>query len=243
MAVEVLGSLVIAVTGILIYVSNWTKINTFLYGLCLLQFIRYFTTSGSQDHLWTQLLVSWELLVDTCQSAVMAYSLWQHAVDNFLNEEFLETVSWPVASLGIFAASLALEITRSCAYQLRNSDPNIPLISGKKAIWILDRVYRASGPFPHRRNTRYSNEWNRIGEPKILNSRQALRRKLYERCCTEDATSANSILGLQDAAVAQSSSPGHSTHSSLSSSISLTDSENMHFSALYIGSTGSTTRD
>ncbi|KIK58069.1 hypothetical protein GYMLUDRAFT_246431 [Collybiopsis luxurians FD-317 M1] len=78
-------------------------VNTFLYGLCFLQFIWYFT-SGAQDRISMKIFILWELLVDTCHSAVAIYLLWLFAVDNFMNEAFLKTAPWPPSSICLFTA-------------------------------------------------------------------------------------------------------------------------------------------
>ncbi|KIK65468.1 hypothetical protein GYMLUDRAFT_258217 [Collybiopsis luxurians FD-317 M1] len=71
-------------------------INTFLYGLCFLQFITYLT-SDTRDHFWLRMLIYWELLVNTVHSILAVYLLWQYAVENYRNPSFLATVPWMIA--------------------------------------------------------------------------------------------------------------------------------------------------
>ncbi|KAJ7670771.1 hypothetical protein DFH06DRAFT_1320690 [Mycena polygramma] len=83
------------------------SLNTFLYGVCVMQFVNYYTSQRRlEDSLSTRYLVAWELLVDTVHSITAIYFLWQYMVDNFLNVAFLETVPWPLAAVpGLTAVS------------------------------------------------------------------------------------------------------------------------------------------
>ncbi|KIK58066.1 hypothetical protein GYMLUDRAFT_45614 [Collybiopsis luxurians FD-317 M1] len=123
---ENVGPMVIAVT-----------INTFLYGLCFLQFIRYFT-SASRDHFWTRLLVSWELLIDTCHSAVAVYMLWLYVVDNFTNEGFIVTAPWPVSSIAMFSAFSVTPIQIYLSYRVKKLSGNWIVFSILLALTITD---------------------------------------------------------------------------------------------------------
>ncbi|KAF5379006.1 hypothetical protein D9757_009106 [Collybiopsis confluens] len=107
-----IGPIVIAVT-----------INTFLYGVCFLQFIRYFT-AGHRDILATKLLVCWELAIDTCHSAIGIYTLWLFVVDNFMNEAFIGATPWPIPSVPIFSALSAVPIQIYLSYRIKTQFGN-----------------------------------------------------------------------------------------------------------------------
>ncbi|KIK58228.1 hypothetical protein GYMLUDRAFT_700215 [Collybiopsis luxurians FD-317 M1] len=123
-AAQVLGPLVIAVTvccysfELLLVSFSATQINMFLYGLCFLQFVRYFT-SRAQDRLSVKLFVSWELLIDTFQSVILIYMLWQYAVDNFMNEAFLTIVPWPLSAVSVMTALSACPIQVFLSYRVK----------------------------------------------------------------------------------------------------------------------------
>ncbi|KIK58625.1 hypothetical protein GYMLUDRAFT_693480 [Collybiopsis luxurians FD-317 M1] len=69
--------------------------NTFLYGLCFLQFITYFRL-GTRDRLAIKLMISWELLIDTLHTVLSVHILWQFTVDNFNNEAYLLANHWQI---------------------------------------------------------------------------------------------------------------------------------------------------
>ncbi|KIK64732.1 hypothetical protein GYMLUDRAFT_399842 [Collybiopsis luxurians FD-317 M1] len=104
----VVGPLLIAVT-----------LNTFLYGICFLQFVRYFT-SGTQDRLPMRLLIAWEVIIDTFHSALLVYMIWQYAISNFGNEAFLlEATPWSLISNPGLTALSACPIQAFLSYRVK----------------------------------------------------------------------------------------------------------------------------
>ncbi|KIK62888.1 hypothetical protein GYMLUDRAFT_41750 [Collybiopsis luxurians FD-317 M1] len=117
----IVGPILIAVT-----------IKTFLYGICFLQFIWYFM-AGTRDRLLMKLFVYWELLVNTFHTALSVYIIWQYVVNNFTNETFLKTGSWPLISTGFMTACSACPIQIYLAYCVK-------IVSGS---WIVFAVLLA----------------------------------------------------------------------------------------------------
>ncbi|KIK64606.1 hypothetical protein GYMLUDRAFT_240580 [Collybiopsis luxurians FD-317 M1] len=103
--------------------------NTFLYGLCLLQFITYFT-SGTRDRPSIKLMIVWELLVDTFHTALLVYTLWHYVVDNFKNEASFLSNPWPLDILPVMTVLSASPI------QIFLSD-RVRKLSGSRIVFIL----------------------------------------------------------------------------------------------------------
>ncbi|KAF5350299.1 hypothetical protein D9757_013189 [Collybiopsis confluens] len=107
LAIKILGPLVIAIT-----------INTFLYGLCLMQFVKYFR-SGVRDSLPMRLFVSWELFLDTFHTVVSTVTLWRYGVDNFNNEAFLVSAPWILSVTGVVSAFSVCPVQAYLSYRVK----------------------------------------------------------------------------------------------------------------------------
>ncbi|KAF5350301.1 hypothetical protein D9757_013190 [Collybiopsis confluens] len=107
LATKIVGPIVIAVT-----------INTFFYGLCLLQYVQYFR-SGTEDSLPVKLFVYWEFFLDTFQTVVSIIMLWQYGVDNLGNEAFLTSAPWTLPITGGVSAFSACPIQTYLSYRVK----------------------------------------------------------------------------------------------------------------------------
>ncbi|KIK64726.1 hypothetical protein GYMLUDRAFT_240685 [Collybiopsis luxurians FD-317 M1] len=114
----IVGPLLIAVT-----------VNTFLYGVCFLQLVRYFT-SGSRDHLSMKLFIAWELVIDTFHSAILIYTMWKFVVSNFANEAFLDTTPWSLTSTPALTALSACPVQIFLSYRVKK-------LSGSWTVFII----------------------------------------------------------------------------------------------------------
>ncbi|KIK64822.1 hypothetical protein GYMLUDRAFT_402293 [Collybiopsis luxurians FD-317 M1] len=105
-----------------------TMLNTFLYGLCCLQFIRYFT-AGTRDRLSLKLLISWEFLIDTFHSAAAVYLFWQYTVESYINPASLETALWPLTLTPVLTVISALPIQMFLSQRVKK-------LSGSQTVFI-----------------------------------------------------------------------------------------------------------
>ncbi|KAJ6463145.1 hypothetical protein C8R47DRAFT_84091 [Mycena vitilis] len=95
------------------------SLNTLLYGVCVTQFVSYYSsTRRLGDSRATRLLVAWELLINTAHSAIAIYYAWLYMVDNFLNAAFLETAPWPLTSVPLFTAMSSCPIQLFLIYRV-----------------------------------------------------------------------------------------------------------------------------
>ncbi|KAJ7485100.1 hypothetical protein B0H11DRAFT_2018115 [Mycena galericulata] len=95
------------------------SLNTFLYGICVTQFLKYFMSKRRlDDSRATRYLVAWEFLIDTFHSAVSIYFIWLYIVDNFLNAAFLQAAPWPLTAVPLLTAMSACPIQLFLAYRV-----------------------------------------------------------------------------------------------------------------------------
>ncbi|KIK64729.1 hypothetical protein GYMLUDRAFT_240688 [Collybiopsis luxurians FD-317 M1] len=104
-------------------------LNTILYGVCFLQFVRYFT-SGTRDRLSMKLFIAWELVIDTFHSAILIYMMWKFVVSNFANEAFLDTTPWSLTSTPALTALSACPIQIFLSYRVKK-------LSGSWTVFII----------------------------------------------------------------------------------------------------------
>ncbi|KAF5369239.1 hypothetical protein D9757_013257 [Collybiopsis confluens] len=142
-----LGSLVVGV-----------QFNAFLYGLCLLQLVTYFT-SGARDRLAIRLMIVWVLFIDTAITAMSLYMLWEYVVANFSNEAYMLTgrhITYPPALTALGACPIQIFL----AYRVKR-------LSGS---WVVFTVLVL------------------LTITEILNSRKSLRRRLHDDSGVDDTT-------------------------------------------------------
>ncbi|KAJ7463169.1 hypothetical protein FB451DRAFT_1493904 [Mycena latifolia] len=95
------------------------SLNTFLYGVCVTQFMKYYISKRRlEDSQATRYLVAWELLVDTFHSSASIYFIWLYMVDNFLNVAFLQAAPWPLTAVPLLTAMSACPIQLFLAYRV-----------------------------------------------------------------------------------------------------------------------------
>ncbi|THH08635.1 hypothetical protein EW145_g2555 [Phellinidium pouzarii] len=79
-----------------------TVVNAFVFGICVLQYIDYFSSGYKDDWKLLTLLV-WVLAIDIFQSGATVAILWHYVVENFANVASLADSPWMYASLPIFS--------------------------------------------------------------------------------------------------------------------------------------------
>ncbi|KAJ7269902.1 hypothetical protein C8J57DRAFT_1323884 [Mycena rebaudengoi] len=95
------------------------SLNTFLYGVCVTQFMTYFMSKRRlEDYQATRYLVAWELLINTFHSMASIYFIWLYMVDNFLNAAFLQAAPWPLTAVPLLTAMSACPIQLFLAYRV-----------------------------------------------------------------------------------------------------------------------------
>ncbi|KAJ7580272.1 hypothetical protein C8J56DRAFT_962711 [Mycena floridula] len=125
----IVGPLVIAVL-----------VNTFLYGVCCLQFVIYFRSGGSLDPIHMKLFIAYELLVDTFHTASTAYMLWFFVVDNFLNPAVLGFALWPLTATPIITAMSSCPIQIYLAYRVMRLSNSKPLFAVLAALSLAQGI-------------------------------------------------------------------------------------------------------
>ncbi|TFK35171.1 hypothetical protein BDQ12DRAFT_612199 [Crucibulum laeve] len=108
-----LGPLVIAVV-----------LNSFLYGVCVLQFSTYWA-SDSKDNITIRSLVAWVFLLDTFHSCSLVYMLWVYVVDNFNNPNFLTRVLWPFSTTPIVTTLTSFPIQVYLSWRIKGFSGSI----------------------------------------------------------------------------------------------------------------------
>ncbi|KAJ7983148.1 hypothetical protein DFH06DRAFT_716207 [Mycena polygramma] len=94
-------------------------LNTFLYGICVTQFVHYYLSKRqNEDSVATRCLVAWEFFIDTFHSAASIYFIWLYLVDNFLNAAFLEAAPWPLTAVPLLIALSACPIQMFLIYRV-----------------------------------------------------------------------------------------------------------------------------
>ncbi|KAJ7093462.1 hypothetical protein B0H15DRAFT_832419, partial [Mycena belliarum] len=104
------------------------SINTFLYGICVTQFLTYYLSKRRlADHWTTRCLVAWEFLIDTFHSAASIYFIWLYMVENFLNAQFLQAAPWPLTAVPLLTAMSACPIQLFLAFRVFSLSKSRPL--------------------------------------------------------------------------------------------------------------------
>ncbi|KAF7372164.1 hypothetical protein MVEN_00075500 [Mycena venus] len=95
------------------------SVNTFLYGVCVTQFIAFYMSKRRlEDSQATRYLVAWELLIDSFHSMASIYFIWLYMVDNFLNATFLQATPWPLTAVPLLTAMSACPIQLFLAHRV-----------------------------------------------------------------------------------------------------------------------------
>ncbi|KIK64735.1 hypothetical protein GYMLUDRAFT_240696 [Collybiopsis luxurians FD-317 M1] len=116
-------------------------LNTFLYGLCLLQFITYFT-SGTQDRMAIKFMIAWELFIDTAHSILSVYMLWAYVIDNFGNKAYLRRNPWHLTFPPTLTPLSACPIQIFLAYRVKR-------LSGSRIVFIVLVILTLIECMPH----------------------------------------------------------------------------------------------
>lgn len=103
----ILGPVVVSVTT-----------NVFLYGICVIQWSAYYSTTF-KDRKAIQVLVAWVMLLDTFHTAASVYMLWDYVVTNFNNPAFLSAAPWPFPSTPIVTAFASVPIQIFLAWRIK----------------------------------------------------------------------------------------------------------------------------
>ncbi|KII90708.1 hypothetical protein PLICRDRAFT_174084 [Plicaturopsis crispa FD-325 SS-3] len=93
-------------------------LNTFLFGLCILQFTTFYT-SGIKTKPVIRLLVGWVLLLDTYHTITAVYLLWIYTVTNFNNPDILDKSPWPFPSTPIVTVAASIPIQHYLAWRIK----------------------------------------------------------------------------------------------------------------------------
>ncbi|KAF8199406.1 hypothetical protein K438DRAFT_1672153 [Mycena galopus ATCC 62051] len=82
-------------------------INTYLTGVIMSQFFRYWT-SEYQDPVWIRLLVPFLFIINATQAAAVVYMSWFYFVTNFTNPDAIGIEPWPYPFTALTMSILAL---------------------------------------------------------------------------------------------------------------------------------------
>ncbi|RPD72800.1 hypothetical protein L226DRAFT_147466 [Lentinus tigrinus ALCF2SS1-7] len=93
-------------------------LNCFVYGIVFLHWIQY-TLGRNRDSRHLKGLVHWCFFLDTVHSGAVLWMLWNYAVDNFANYDFLTTTLWPVSATPLFVALVSTPIQHLFAWRIK----------------------------------------------------------------------------------------------------------------------------
>ncbi|KJA20634.1 hypothetical protein HYPSUDRAFT_42945 [Hypholoma sublateritium FD-334 SS-4] len=95
-----------------------TVFNAFVYGICLIQFTRYWEHK-SNDPVTLKLLVWWTFCLDTFHTCALIYMLWVYSVVHFADPNFLITALWPFSSTPIVTSLTSFPIQMYLSWRIK----------------------------------------------------------------------------------------------------------------------------
>ncbi|KAF9035210.1 hypothetical protein BJ165DRAFT_1510820 [Panaeolus papilionaceus] len=107
--------------------------NSFLYGICLLQFTRYWMYQ-TDDKPLTKCLVAWTFLLDTFHTCALIYMLWVYVVDHFNDTAFLAHILWPFSATPIVTTLTSFPIQIYLSWRIRQFADSVRVFAGLFAI-------------------------------------------------------------------------------------------------------------
>ncbi|KAL6307343.1 hypothetical protein BKA93DRAFT_823459 [Sparassis latifolia] len=95
-------------------------INSFVYGVSLLQVIQYYW-ARHKDPWLMRVLVFWMFVVDTSHTAAVMYMMYAYGVTNFMNTSILTATMWPFTTTPIWTG----EFSTSCSVEYARPDASV----------------------------------------------------------------------------------------------------------------------
>ncbi|GBE87218.1 hypothetical protein SCP_1004650 [Sparassis crispa] len=95
-------------------------INSFVYGVSLLQVIQYYW-ARHKDPWLMRVLVFWMFVVDTSHTAAVMYMMYAYGVTNFMNTSILTATMWPFTTTPIWTGENAIPVQHLFAWRIKAS--------------------------------------------------------------------------------------------------------------------------
>ncbi|PPR06270.1 hypothetical protein CVT24_000889 [Panaeolus cyanescens] len=115
--------------------------NSFLYGTCLLQFMRYWMYQMNDKPL-IKCLVAWTFLLDTFHTCALIYMLWVYVVDHFSDVAFLANILWPFSATPIVTTLTSFPIQIYLSWRIRQFSQSLRVFA---ALFTLSAAQASLG--------------------------------------------------------------------------------------------------